>query len=206
MKADGLVAELAHQKDALARRLVHGFGELVLLPSRFEAQAHLVFRPEEAVSRDGVVQALVGSEVVVVVDEGGQALLGFMQLLGPDSGPELFTNGLPKALALAHGLRVLGSGQNVVDALAVQQLPEAAGASPGVILPSLVREQLLGFAKALDAFQKCFLNEVRGLSQAQTPRDDIAAVVVHEGDQIHLLAVPSQVEAGDVGLPKLARL
>jgi hypothetical protein len=78
MQADSLVAELAHQKDALARGFIHGFGELVLLPSRFQAQPHLAFRSEEAVCRDGVVQALVRSEVVVVVDEGAQALLGFV--------------------------------------------------------------------------------------------------------------------------------
>jgi hypothetical protein len=42
--------------------------------------------------------------------------------------------------------------------------------------------------------------------QAQAPADDVTAEVVHEGDQVHLLAVAGQVEAGDVGLPQLAGL
>jgi len=70
VQAHGLVAELAHQKNALACGLIHGLRELVLLPGRLEPQAHLALRAEETIRRHGVVQALVGSEVVVVVDEG----------------------------------------------------------------------------------------------------------------------------------------
>jgi hypothetical protein len=204
MQAHGLLAELPHQEHALALGLIHRQRELVLGPGGLKAQAHLVLRAEETIRRHGVVQALVGAEVVVVVDEISQALLGLVQLLRPHPGPELLAHGLPKAFALAHGLRVLGAGEDVLDALTVQQLAEAAGAAPGVILPALVREQLLGLAEALDAFQERFLHEVRGLLQPQPPRDDVAAVVVHKGDQVHLLAVAGQVEAGDVGLPQLA--
>lgn len=206
MQADGLPAELAHQENPLALRFVHGQRELVLGPSGLKAKTHLVLGPKEAVGGHGVVQTLMGAEVVVVVDEISQALLRFVQLLRAHARPKLLAHGLPKAFALAHSLWVFGARKDVLDALTVQQLAETAGAPPGVILPALVRQQLLGLAEALDAFQHRFLHKVRGLLQAQAPRDDVAAVVVHEGDQVHLLAVAGQVETGDVGLPQFAGL
>ena len=80
MQADGLVAELAHQEHRLPRGLVKCQGQLVLGPSLFHGLAYLALDPKEAVGRHGVVDALVGAEVVVVVDEVGQALLGVQQL------------------------------------------------------------------------------------------------------------------------------
>jgi hypothetical protein len=71
VQADGLIAELAHQENRLARGLVESQGQLVLGPSRFHGLAHLALDPEKAVSRHGVVDTLVRAEVVVVVDKGG---------------------------------------------------------------------------------------------------------------------------------------
>jgi hypothetical protein len=108
VQAHGLVAKLAHQKHRLACRLVERQGQLVLGPGFFHGFAHLVLDPEEAVGRHGVVDALVGSEMVVVVDEVGQAFLGFQQFLRLDPGPELLPHRAPEPLALAQGLRMVG--------------------------------------------------------------------------------------------------
>jgi hypothetical protein len=101
VQAHRLVADLAHQEHRLARRLVQRHGQLVLGPGRFDGLAHLALRPEETVCRCGVVDALMGSEMVVVVDEVGQPLLGFQQFLRLDTRPELFAHRAPEALALA---------------------------------------------------------------------------------------------------------
>jgi hypothetical protein len=93
MQAHRLPAELPHQENPLALRLIHRHGELVLGPCGFEPRAHLVLGPKEAVGGHGVVQALVGAEMVVVVDEISQALLGFVQLLRLHSRPELLAHG-----------------------------------------------------------------------------------------------------------------
>lgn len=84
MQAHGLATELAHQEDRLACGLVERHGQLVLFPGRFHGLAHLALGPEEAVRRHCVVDALVGTEVVVVIDEESQTLLGFQQFLGLD--------------------------------------------------------------------------------------------------------------------------
>jgi len=108
VQADRLIAELSHQEHRLTRGLVERHGQLVLGPGFFHGLAYLALDPEEAVSRYGVADSLVGSEVVVVVDEVGQTFLGVQQFQRLDTGPELFPHRAPEALALAQGLRMVG--------------------------------------------------------------------------------------------------
>jgi hypothetical protein len=204
VQADGLVADLADQEHALPRRFIHGQGQLVLGPGRFQGFAHLALDPKEAVGRHGVVQALVRAEMVVMVHPEREPFLGVVKFERLHPAPELLTHGLPKAFALAQGLGMMGSGNDVPDALAVQEGLEAALAPPSEILPALVREEFQGLPEALDAFQERLLDELGRLLHAQFPGHDVAAVVVHEGHQVHALAVPRQQEAGDVRLPELA--
>jgi hypothetical protein len=140
VQAHRLVADLAHQEHRLARRLVQRHGQLVLGPGRFNGLAHLALRPEEAVCRCGVVDALVWAEMVVMVDEVGQPLLGFQQFLWFNTGPEFFAHRAPEALALAQGLRVMRPRHHVLDPLLRQQLLELALAAPGEILAPLVAQ------------------------------------------------------------------
>ena len=108
MQAERLVAELANQKDRLADRIIHGHGQLVFLPGCLQRLANLVFRAEKAVRGHRVVQALVGPEVVVVVDEISEPSLRLVQFLRQHPPPEFLAHGFPEALAFAHGLRMLG--------------------------------------------------------------------------------------------------
>jgi hypothetical protein len=163
VQAQRLPADLAHQEHRLSRWFVQRQGQLVPGPGGLQGPPHLDLRPKEAVGRHGVVDALVGAEVVVVVDEVTQALLGLVQLLRLGPAPELRAHRPPEALALAQGLGVVRPGHHVLDALLHQQLLELALAPPGEILPALVREQLLGLAEALHALKQGLLHEHAGL-------------------------------------------
>jgi hypothetical protein len=104
VQADGLIAKLAHQEDGLARRLVECQGQLVLGPGFFHGLAHLALYPKKAVSWHGVVDALVGAEVIVVVDEMRETFLGIEQFQWLDAGPEFFPHRAPEAFTFAQGL------------------------------------------------------------------------------------------------------
>ena len=108
MQGQSLATDLPHQEHRLTRGPIQGLRQLVPLPDRLQGFAHLALGPEEAVRRHGVVDALVWAEVVVVVDEVPQALLGLEELLRLGPGPELGAHGAPEALALAQGLGVMG--------------------------------------------------------------------------------------------------
>jgi hypothetical protein len=108
VQADGLVADLAHQEHRPPGGLFHGQTFLVLAPRRLQRLAHRALGPKKAVGGRGVVQGLMGAEMVVVVDVVGQSPLGILQVLRLGPGPELLAHGLPEALAFAHRLRVVG--------------------------------------------------------------------------------------------------
>jgi len=153
MQAHRLVAELAHQEHRLPRGLIERQSQLVLRPGLFHGPAHLALGPKEAVGRHGIAYALVRAEVVVVVDEVRQPLLGIQQLQGLNTGPEFFAHRAPEALAFAQCLGVVGLGDHVLYALLGQELLKLAPAPPGIVLPPLVRQQFHRLAEALNALQ-----------------------------------------------------
>jgi hypothetical protein len=101
MQGKGLIPELANQKDGIPGWLIERQGQFIVLPGFFQRDAHLGFRPKKAVRRHGVVQSLVGAEVVVVVDEMEEPLLGFFKLQWFHPAPEFFAHGLPETFAFA---------------------------------------------------------------------------------------------------------
>jgi len=101
VQTQGLPADLADQKNRLPGRFVQGQGQLVFGPGRFQCLADLVLGPEETVRWHGVVDALVWPEVVVMVDEMSQALLGLEKVLRLGTAPKLRTHCAPEPFALA---------------------------------------------------------------------------------------------------------
>jgi len=180
VQRNALVADLPDQEYGLADRFVQRQGQLVLPQSLLNGLAHLRFYVEKTVCGNASLDALVGTEMVVMGDKMRQTFLGLGKVLWLDPSPEFLAHRFPETLTLAQGFGMVGAGDHMADALLLQQLLKIALAAPGEILPALVREDFQRLAPALDAFQQGFFHEFLGLSQTQTPRDDITAVVVQE--------------------------
>ena len=153
VQRDALVSDLADQEHRLAHRLVQGLGQLVLSQGLLNGLAHLRFHAKKTVRGNAAFDALVGTEVVVVGDEMGEAILGLGEFLRLDPPPEFLAHRLPETLTFAQRLGMVGAGDHVADALLFQQPLEVAFPAPGEILSPLVGQDFQGFAPTLDTFQ-----------------------------------------------------
>ena len=111
----------------------------------------------------------------------------------------------PEAFDLAQRLRPPRRGHDLPDA-ALLQLPAKALLPRQVTywLPLSVRISC-GHAIAGDAARSTSSTRPR-LAGVQAVADDEAAVVVHEGDQVHPAVLPLEDEGEQVGLPQLIGL
>jgi hypothetical protein len=146
-----LVAYLPHQIYRLSGRFPHRQQQFVLLHGLFQCFSDLVLSPEKPVRRHHAVNALVGPEVVVVVDEMAQPFLGFAQVLRLDPLPKFLHDRGPEPFRLAYRLGVVGSRHHVLDAFLAQHLLEVAFSPPGEILPALVGQHFLRFPEPFHA-------------------------------------------------------
>lgn len=158
-----LVADLAEQVHALARRFSHRLIQLARRQTLFVRPAQRLLRPEESIGGDEPTDALVRAEKVVVRDKVRKPLARVRQILRLCALPEFAADRLPQPLALAQGLRVVCSCDDVLDAFAQEHLLKLALAAPGEVLPALVGEHFLGFAKARDAVHQGFDHELCAL-------------------------------------------
>ena len=78
-----------------------------------------------------------------------------------------------------------GAGHDLLDAPLLQLLAEGALAPPGDVLAAVVGEHLLGGAVGGDRRPQHLQHQRRRLAGVQAVADDEAAVVVHEGHQVH---------------------
>src|SRR5208337_2206574 len=117
MQRDALVADLSDQEYRLADRFVQSHGYLVFPQGLLNGLAHLRFHAEKTIRWHAVADPLVWPEMVVMSDEVGKTGLGFGKVLGHDPGPELLAHRLPKPLAFAQRLGMVGPGDHMPDAL-----------------------------------------------------------------------------------------
>ena len=156
---------------------------------------------EEAVRRAQAFDALVGPLVVIMFDPELDAFPGGFEGIElsaheevlPDRGPEPFD------LAERHGM--LWPRLEVLHAILLQHRFEAAGAAPSGVLPTIIREHLLGRLILTDRHAINFNHRRGGGTTEQLRAHDEPGVIIHEGDEICVTA--PETEREDVRLPHL---
>ncbi len=196
-----MFTNLPHQIHGFTRLFVDGQAQFVVSNGFLDGFSDFGFGLKIPVSRDHIINSLMLAKMVVIRKEMGQTLPGIGQVSRLHSAPKLFVNCFPKTLAFTQGLRVVGASHDMFDALFFEQFLKFAMTSPGKILPSLVGQDLQGFAEAGNSFLiGLYQRGCSGIAE-KTPGDDVAAEVVHENDQVNPLAHPVQDKAGEVTLP-----
>jgi hypothetical protein len=205
VQGDALSADLTHEVDRLSRRLVEREPQLAPRELALQGLAQCALRSEEAIRRHEAIDALVRAKMVVVAHPVRDAPACILEVLGRRALPKLVGHRLPQPLALAQRLGVVRAAHDVRDPLLGEQLLKATLAAPGVVLAALVGEHFLGFAEARDSLEQRLGHQRSTLVCCQGPGHDVATVVVEEDGEVHAPPLASQHEAGDVGLPQLAR-
>src|SRR5207245_10936565 len=111
--------------------------------------------------------------------------------------------GAPEAFDLAQSLRPPGCGHDLLDAALLQLLGEDALAAPGDVLRAVVGEDLLRSAVGSDGGTQDFEDQRGGLSGMQAGAGSLAAVIVHEGNEVDATVLPFEDEGEQIGLPEL---
>jgi hypothetical protein len=98
--------------------------------------------------------------VVVVGDEMKKSLPRIWQVLRLHALPKLLAHGLPKALALAEGLRVMTSRHDMADPFTLEKPLEFSLSAPREVLGTLVGQDFLGLPKPTHAIEQCRHDEL----------------------------------------------
>jgi hypothetical protein len=137
--------------------------------------------------------------------EVAEALPGIVEVLGLRPVPKLLPDRPPEALAFPERLGMVGTGDDVTDPLAVEQLLEGALPPPREVLPTLVREHLARLPEGRDPRKERLRHDLLLLMEMEPEAHDVAARVIQEHDEVDAPALACEHEARDVGLPQLRR-
>jgi hypothetical protein len=193
-----------HAPDHVEGRLgttAQGHFEDVFPDAFLDGFAQVVLNFKEAVRRAQAADALMGALVVVMLDPQADALAGLLEVVELGAAEELAPDGVPEAFDLAQGHRMMGRGPNMGDAVLGHFVLEAARSAPSRILAAVVGEHLLGNAEFSGSPPVNLDDGLGGLAAEQLDADNEPRVIVHEGDQVGVVA--TQPEAEDVTLPHL---
>lgn len=164
---------------------------------RLDGGAHLRRCAEEAVGGDQAAERLVRALEVVVLDEQPEPPLAVRVIRKDRATEELVPQGLPEALDLAEGLRVLRPTLHVADSVLPQSLLELRLPAPGGVLASLVRQHLAGRAVLGNSALQCLDDEAPLLVVRQDERHHVPRMVIQERRHVDAL-LPTEEEGKDV--------
>jgi hypothetical protein len=194
------IAQLPHQEERRLRLLPQGKAQRVLLAALVQGRLHVVGQPVEAVRRTSTIDALMRALKIVIVDPMRDSLTGIGE--GGKVGllKEFPPDGLPEALDLAQGHRVLWSTAHMLDAVLFEHLLEAALAPPGHKLAAVVRQDFTGCTEFTDGPLHHFQHRLSRLLPIEAMPYQKPGMVVDDANQIALVH-PLQVKGEDVDLP-----
>ncbi len=195
------LAELAEQIERRLRLLSKGEPQRVLAAA-LTHRLLLVFRyTVEAVSRTGAGDPLMRTLMIVIVNPMFKTLARISEGRKDRLLQEFRPEGLPEALDLAQGHRVMRRAPDVADALPLQDLLEAALAPPRDKLAAVVGQDLPRRTPLSDGALDHLQDRIGLLLAEETVAHDVAGVVVDDPDQVHTVH-PLQLEGEDVDLPE----
>ena len=151
--------------------------------------------------------------VIVILHPPAEALPRLLE--GRESRPadELFPDRLPEAFNLPKRLRMVGTTADMLDPVPCQFLLELGFPVPVRILPSIVRQHLLGRPVRPYATPKHLHQIVGRLAAEYFQGRDVTRMVVDEPDQVGIPArpqpfggpdsFPAKLEGKDIALPHL---
>ena len=200
-----MLTQTAHEVEGLSLRLLLRQRKRVVRHSLLDRLPHLRRGTEESIRRHRTPDPLVRTPEVVGLDEEGDAALAIVEVREDRPREKLLPQGLPEALDLAQGLRVVRPALDVPDALTAQLLLEVGVATPRHVLTPLVREDLPWRAVLRDPSRQRFQHQGRPLVVRQHQRHKVARVVVHEGRHVEAV-MPPEEKRENVRLPELIRL
>jgi peptidoglycan/xylan/chitin deacetylase (PgdA/CDA1 family) len=179
-----LAAHAADHVKRIQRPPPEGQLQHVLLNAALQGLLQVVGDLEEAVGRAKPPDALMRTLVVVILDPEDSALNCLFEAVELGPLEELPQDRLPETLDLAQRHRVVGTGADVLDAV-LFHLPFETGLTPPVrILATVVGKHLFGDA-VFSHPPAVGLQDVFGrLAAVQSQGGDVAAVVVHEANQV----------------------
>ena len=196
------VAHLAHQVEGLAHGACQCQVPRVVLDGLLDDLAHLGCGQKEAVRRGLAAQRGVRTLEVVPLHVQLRAPEAVVEVHEDRARQKLLPQRLPPSLQLAHGHGMLRTALDVVDAVGTQLLLEFRLSTPRSVLPSTVRQDLLGAAVVAHGAPQTLHHERALLVVRQHVADDVATVVVQKRHHVHSLVL-AQKEGEEVGHPQL---
>jgi hypothetical protein len=173
----------------------------VFLDAGLDGFAQLGGDLEEAIGRAQTFNALMRPLVIVIFDPVTNAFPGRLEAVELSAGKELLPDGLPEPFDLAEGHGMMRAGFEVVGAVLLHLGLETGGAAPVDVLATVVGEHLPGRLKLRGGDAEDFENIFGGMTAEQVSADQEAGVVIHEADEIGVLA--AQTERENIRLPHL---
>jgi hypothetical protein len=173
----------------------------VVFDASLHGFAQLGLNLEKAVGRAKPAQPLMRPLVVVIFDPEFDALARGVETLELGANKKLLPERRPEALDLAQGHGMVRAGLDVADPVFLEFGLKAAGAAPGSILAAVVGQHLLGRFELGDGHPIDFDDGLGGGAAEEIGADQVAGVIVQEGDEVGIAA--PQAESEDVTLPEL---
>jgi hypothetical protein len=193
-----------HASDHVEGRLrtaAQGHFEDVFADAFLDGLAQIVLDLKEAVRRAQAADALMRALVVVMLDPQADALAGLLEVVELGAAKEFAPDGVPEPFDFAKRHRMMRPGADVGDAVLGHFVLEAARSAPSRILAAVVGKHFLGKAEFSGSPPVNLDDGLGGLAAEQLDADNEPRVIVHEGDQVGVVA--AEPEAEDVTLPHL---
>jgi hypothetical protein len=184
---DRLLAQAPHHVERALGFAAEGEFQDVRLDATLDHVPQLVGDAEEAIGRAEPVQALVRAPMVVMLHPQPDPLAGRVEAVELGARQELLPDGLPEALDLAQGHRMMGPALEVMDVILLELGLETGGAPPTGELAALVGEQLLGHAVFPHRPAIHLEDVLRRLAAEDVESHDVAGVVIEEADEVGVL-------------------
>jgi hypothetical protein len=175
----------------------------VRLKALLDGRAQRLLDAEEPVRRTQALQPLMRALVVVIFHPQPDAFPRLVEGGELGAAEELVPDRFPEPLDLAQRHRVMRLAADVMNVVLLELQLEPRLAPPGGVLPPVVRQHFLGHTVFGHGAAIDFQHVLAGLAPAQLQPDQVARVVVHEAEQVRLLA--AQPDGADLALPQLHR-
>lgn len=175
----------------------------VRLDALLDRHTQWLLDAEEPVGRAQTIETLMRALVVVILHPQAHALPRLLEGGELGAAEELIPDRFPEPLDFAQRHRVMRLAADVVDVVLLEFLLEPRLAPPRGVLPPVVGQHFLGHAVVGHGAAIDFQHVLAGLAVEQLQPDQIARVVIHEADQVGLLA--ADADGADIALPQLHR-